>query len=131
MVFLHNLKNKSFFAVLCTVECIILQESAKELEKKISLILITDYTLFLFHALNYITGVKNVFFCPEFSFGRGSLFWRFLSVVCDIYIYVIKCSHPCLFFYSYIITVISRNFILTNYRKILKISPSMYKPLQI
>lgn len=53
--------------------------------KNISLILITDYTgtLFLFHALNYITGVKNVFFCPEFSLGRGLLFWSFLSVVCD------------------------------------------------
>ena len=56
--------------------------------KNISLILITDYTLFLFHALNYITGVKNVFFCPEFSLGRGSLFWSFLPVVCDIYIYI-------------------------------------------
>ena len=56
--------------------------------KNISLILITDYTLFLFHALNYITGVKNVFFCPEFSLGRGSLFWSFLSVVYDIYIYI-------------------------------------------
>ena len=97
--------------------------------KNISLILITDYTLFLFHALNYITGVKNVFFCPEFSLGRGSLFWSFLSVVCDKYIYIIKCSHPCLFFFhSYIITVISRNFILTNYCKIPKISASMYKP---
>ena len=31
--FLHNLKNESFFAVLCTVECTILPESAKELEK--------------------------------------------------------------------------------------------------
>ena len=64
--------------------------------KNISLILITDYTLFLFHALNYITGVKNVIFCPEFSLCRGSLFWSFLSVVCDTYI--IKCSHPRLFF---------------------------------
>ena len=97
MGFLHNLKNKSFFAVLCTVECTILQESAKELEKNISLILLTDYTLFLFYALNYITGVKNVFFCPEFSLCRGSLFWSFLSIVCDIY--TIKCSHPRLFLY--------------------------------
>ena len=31
--FLHNLKSKSFSAVLCTVECTILQEIAKELEK--------------------------------------------------------------------------------------------------
>ena len=63
--------------------------------KSITLTLIMDYTLFLFHALNYITGVKNVIFCPEFSLCRGSLFWSFLSIVCDIYI--IKCSHPRLF----------------------------------
>lgn len=31
--FLHNLKNKSFFTVLCTVKCTILQGSAKEQEK--------------------------------------------------------------------------------------------------
>lgn len=54
--------------------------------KNISLILIMDYTLFLFHALNYITGVRNVIFCPEFSLRGGSLFLSFLSVVCNIYI---------------------------------------------
>ena len=96
MGFLHNLKNKSFFAVLCTVECTNFTRKCQGAGKNISLILITDYTLFLFHALNYTTGVKNVIFCPEFSLCRGSLFWSFLSVVCDIYI--IKCSHPRLFY---------------------------------
>ena len=52
--------------------------------KNISLILITEYSLFLFHPLKYITGVKNVIFFPEFSLCRGSLFWSFLSIVCDI-----------------------------------------------